>query len=77
MALGNTNIANFKPQRSSTAAKLITVAPTQETKKTERIELRINSDVKQLFKEICAENDTDISSALLTFINNVVSAGRL
>ena len=53
MGLGNFDIASFKPKRSETAVSLLAVAPQQDTKKTERLELRIRSDVLMLFKEIC------------------------
>ncbi len=75
MALGDLGIADFQPRRSRTAAKLLTVTPKQDVKKTERLELRISSDVLLLFKEICADSQTDASKALREFIDETVSAG--
>ena len=49
MGLGNFDIASFKPKRSETAVSLLAVAPQQDTKKTERLELRIRSDVLMRF----------------------------
>lgn len=77
MALGNFDIAKFKPQRSETAASLLTVAPQKDEKKTERLELRIRSDILILFKEICASKNTDASKALRQYIDEVVDAGAL
>lgn len=77
MGLGNLNIASFKPKRSETAASLLTVAPQQDAKKTERLELRIRSDVLLLFKEICKESNTDASKALRAYIDDTVSSGSI
>ncbi len=77
MGLGNLDIASFKPKRSETAASLLTVAPQQDTKKTERLELRIRSDVLMLFKEICKEQNTDASKALRAYIDDTVSSGTM
>ncbi len=77
MGLGNLDIASFKPKRSETAASLLTVAPQQDTKKTERLELRIRSDVLMLFKDICKEQNTDASKALRAYIDDTVSSGTM
>lgn len=79
MALGSNGLTDYKPKRSSTAATLLTsVAPLrQDTKKTERTEFRIRSDVKLLFEEICSANGTDVSSAIRTFIEDTVNIGKL
>ncbi len=77
MGLGNLDIASFKPKRSETAASLLTVAPQQDAKKTERLELRIRSDVLMLFKEICKSENTDASKALRAYIDDTVSSGLL
>lgn len=77
MGLGNFDIASFKPKRSETAASLLTVAPQQDTKKTERTEFRIRSDIKKLFEEICIANGTDVSSAIRAYIENSVSSGSM
>lgn len=79
MALGDTGLLDFKPKGSSTAAKLLTtMAPLkQDTKKTERTEFRIRSDIKLLFEEICAEHGTDVSSAIRAYIEDTVNTGRL
>lgn len=77
MALGSTGLTDYKPKGSSTAAKLLTgVAPLrQDTKKTERTEFRIRSDIKLLFEEICAKHGTDVSSAIRAYIEETVAAG--
>ena len=77
MGLGNFDIASFKPKRSETAASLLTVAPQQDAKKTERLELRIRSDVLMLFKDICKEQNTDASKALRAYIDDTVSSGTM
>lgn len=77
MALGNLDIAKFKPQRSETAASLLTVVPQKDEKKTERTEFRIRSDIKLLFEEICTANKTDVSTAIRTYIEDAVSSGTL
>lgn len=79
MALGDTGLLDFKPKGSSTAAKLLTtMAPLkQDTKKTERTEFRIRSDIKLLSEEICAEHGTDVSSAIRAYIEDTVNTGRL
>lgn len=77
MGLGNFDMASFKPQRSGTAAALLTTAPKQEEKKSERLELRIRSDALMLFKEICEDLHTNVSEAIRTFISGVVSTGTL
>lgn len=79
MALGSTGLSDYKAKGSSTAAKLLTgVAPLrQDTKKTERTEFRIRSDIKLLFEEICAEHGTDVSSAIRAYIEDAVSSGKL
>ena len=77
MGLGNFDIASFKPKRSETAASLLTVAPQQDAKKTERLELRIRSDVLMLFKDICKEQNTDASKALRAYIDDSVSSGTM
>ena len=55
MGLGNLDIASFKPKRSETAASLLTVAPQQDTKKTERLELRIRSN-KTAFSNLSVQS---------------------
>lgn len=77
MGLGNFDIESFKPKRSETAASLLTVAPQQDTKKTERTEFRIRSDIKKLFEEICTANGTDVSSAIRSYIEDIVSSGSM
>lgn len=77
MGLGNFDIASFKPKRSETAASLLTVAPQQDAKKTERLALRIRSDVLMLFKDICKEQNTDASKALRAYIDDTVSSGTM
>ncbi len=77
MGLGNLDIASFKPKRSETAASLLAVAPQQDTKKTERLELRIRSDILMLFKDICKEQNTDASKALRAYIDDTVSFGTM
>lgn len=77
MGLGNLDIASFKPKRSETAASLLTVASQQDEKKTERLELRIRSDVLLLFKEICKTKNTDASKALRAYIDDTVSSGTI
>lgn len=77
MGLGNLDIASFKPKRSETAASLLAVAPQQDTKKTERLELRIRSDILMLFKDICKEQNTDASKALRAYIDDTVSSGTM
>lgn len=79
MALGNTGLTGFQPKGSSTAAKLLTtLSPLkQDTKKTERTEFRIRSDIKLLFEEICTANGTDVSSAIRAFIEDTVNTGKL
>lgn len=77
MGLGNFDMASFKPQRSGTAAALLTTSFKQEEKKSERLELRIRSDVLLLFKEICEARHTNVSEAIRTFISGVVSLGAI
>lgn len=78
MGLGNfLNIADYEPKRRETSSKLLTVAPQQENKKTERLELRIRSDLLLLFKDICDDNRTDASKALRAYIEDVVSSGTM
>lgn len=78
MGLGNLlNIADYEPKRRETSSKLLTVDPQQESKKTERLELRISSDLLLLFKDICEENKTDASKALRAYIVDVVSSGSM
>ena len=78
MSLGNNGLAGFKPHRSGTAATLLTtVPPTRNQIKTERLELRISSDALQMFKEICAANDTNVSEAIRNYISDVVTCGNL
>ena len=78
MGLGNLlNIANYEPKRRETSSKLLTVTPQQESKKTERLELRLSSDLLLLFKDICEENQTDASKALRAYIEEVISSGTM
>lgn len=77
MGLGNLDIASFKPKRSETAASLLTVAPQQDTKKTERFEFRIRSDILLLFKDICKQSNVDVSVALRAYIDEIVSSGTI
>lgn len=78
MGLGNfLNIADYEPKRRETSSKLLTVTTQQETKKTERLELRIRSDLLLLFKDICEDSQTDASKALRAYIEDVVSSGTI
>lgn len=78
MGLGNfLNIADYEPKRRETSSKLLTVAPQQENKKTERLELRIRSDLLLLFKDVCDDNQTDASKVLRAYIEDVVSSGKM
>ena len=77
MSLGNFDMSDFKPQRSKTAAELLTVAPHQEEKKTERIQLRIQSDVYLTFRDICEKQGTDFSKALRAYMIAAINNGHL
>ncbi len=72
MGLGNTDISNFKPQRSQTAAKLLTSSPTLASKKDTKLQLRIQADMMLMFEEICKENGTDASKALRAYIESAI-----
>lgn len=78
MGLGNfLNIADYEPKRRETSSKLLTATPEQDTKKTERLELRIRCDLLLMFKEVCEDYKTDASKALRAYINDVVSSGTM
>lgn len=78
MALGNLDMATFAPKRSKTAETILTTPIVeQDERKTNRFQLRLRSDILQLFKEVCEANHTDPSKAIRAFIMNVISSGKL
>ncbi|MDE5721994.1 MAG: hypothetical protein K2I30_04545 [Clostridia bacterium] len=77
MALGSLGLSDFKPKASKTAESLLTVIPIQEHKKDETIQLRVDYDVHQTFKEICDVHGKKMSVVLRAYIDSVISAGRL
>lgn len=77
MAMGCPGLKDFKPKASKTAESLLTVVPNQEHKKDETIQLRVEYDVHQTFKEICDAQGKKMSVVLRAYIDSVIAAGRL
>ena len=78
MSLGNTDITNFNPQPSGTAKTLLTTFPQEKTKKKDKpIHIRIESDVLEVFDEICKAAGADVSKAIRAYVNSVVTVGHL
>lgn len=77
MSLGNTGLAGFTPRRNGTATSVLKAAVPTSLKKTTQLQLRINEDTYLLFKEICEQNDTDVSKALRAHIEESVRSGGL
>ena len=77
MALGNLGLTNFKPKASKTAESLLAFIPPKEQKKEVTIQLRINDDRRQMFKEICSSCNVEMSDVLRAFIDSVIAKGAL
>lgn len=78
MSLGaNSPLDGFKPKQSSTAASLLMVQPRQEHKKEVCIQIRINEDKRQLFKEICSASGYEMSDILRAYIDTVIAQGKI
>ena len=56
---------------------MINSAVDDSKKKTTVLQIRINDDIYQLFKETCEENGSDVSKAIRTYINESVKQGEL
>lgn len=77
MALGNIGLTDYKPKASKTAESLLTFVPPKVQKKEVTIQLRITDDKRQMFKEICASCNVEMSDALRAFIDSVIAKGRI
>lgn len=77
MGLGRTGLDNFTPRGSGTANRVIRISSSRQQKKTTTLQIRINEDVLVLFKELCKLNDTDVSTALRAYIDEVIECGAL
>lgn len=77
MALGNCGLGDFTPKASKTAESLLSVSLKKENiKMDDNILIRLKSDVKQLFKEICEANGVEVSDVLRAYIETVITHGR-
>ncbi len=72
MGLGITGLDDYAPKRSGTATSIINAIAPNSQKKTATLQIRVNDDVYQLFKEACESNGTDVSKALREYVEDYV-----
>lgn len=77
MALGFTGLDDYAPKRSGTATSIINAIAPETQKKTTTLQIRVNDDVYQLFKEACEAKGTDVSKALRAHMQDFVSRKEL
>ncbi len=73
MALGITGLDDYAPNRRGTATSIINAIAPDSQKKTTTLQIRVNDDVYQLFKEACETNGTDVSKALRAYVQDYIA----
>ena len=79
MAMGKTGLLAAKPHVTDTTAGLLIPnnSERKEHKKETKLQLRIEEDKLEYFKEICEANGTNMSSYLRQCIDDVILSGKL